>query len=101
MAKDEGRTVSVSSDAIEASVEPQFIVEHEGKFYVSVAVLEFDPKHPKLREVHKKGIERVASAFKGGRKVGAVMTGADTQTFIDTVAVQTYNPKPNRGRNKP
>lgn len=92
------RSVSVSKDATAAPSEPQFIVEHEGKYYVSLAVLEFDPKHPKLKEVHRKGIALVQAAYKSGRKVSAVMLPPSGETFIDFTAVQTIPWKPRRGR---
>ncbi len=40
------RSVYVSTSATEALGEPQFVIEHDGKIYLSVAVLEFDPGQP-------------------------------------------------------
>jgi hypothetical protein len=37
------RTVYISTASTPALGEPQFLIEHQGRIYLSVAVLEYDP----------------------------------------------------------
>jgi hypothetical protein len=46
-------TVTVSRHAITAFEEPRFLIEWEGKYYLTVAVLEYDPQHPELTEAQR------------------------------------------------
>ncbi len=39
----ERSTVIVSIDSVEAYAEPQFVLEFDGKIYVTAAVIEYDP----------------------------------------------------------
>jgi len=43
-----GRTVIVNPGGIRALEEPRFLIEWEDKYYLTVAVLEYDPQHPDL-----------------------------------------------------
>lgn len=52
------RTVSVSH-SITALEEPRFLLEVEGKLYLTLAVLEYDPKHPKITEQQRATIKQL------------------------------------------
>ena len=51
-----------------ASSSPNFIIEHDGRFYVTVGVLEYDPATKGLTDEQKRGIEDVRKMFNSGQK---------------------------------
>ncbi|MDP8912015.1 MAG: hypothetical protein M3N39_00395, partial [Pseudomonadota bacterium] len=67
MAKNQG-TVSVCSKSRLALEEPRFLIEADGKLYLTLAVLEYDPKHPKIRKEHEAIIEDLHVHLKKGAK---------------------------------
>jgi hypothetical protein len=88
------KSVVVSSRAITAWAEPQFVISHRGKYYVTGAVLEYDPatKEGDFRS----GTALVRKAFENGDRVDAVVI-TDSKSFIELAAVQTVvPPKPPR-----
>lgn len=91
MAQTEKGVVTISTQSATAWSEPQFIIEHEGKFYVTVAVLEFDPKSKEA--AYREGSQEVQSAFKKASKVNAGVAGA-AASFLDLTGVQTFRPPP-------
>lgn len=102
------RTVNVCRDGMTALEEPRFLLEAEGKLYLTVAVLEYDPKHPKItkaqaatiRELHEH-LER-GEHLVGGEKSRAVHFPSDRMTD-DVIGANTVGPGPGlrpRGRPK-
>jgi hypothetical protein len=66
--------VIVSRDGIRALEEPRFLIEADGKLYLTVAVLEYDPKHPELKDEHRKTIGDLQNHLQTGTKLQAVRT---------------------------
>jgi hypothetical protein len=57
--------------------EPKFIIKLGDKYYVSVAVLEYDPNHPGATQAQKEGAAHIAAAFDAGQpKLQAVQVSA-------------------------
>ena len=46
----------VQLPGITGQVAPNFLIEHKGKFYLTLAVLEYDPEHPDKTQEHHDGI---------------------------------------------
>jgi hypothetical protein len=68
-------TVIVSRDGIRALEEPRFLIEADGKLYLTVAVLEYDPKHPELKDEHRDAIAQLQTHLQTSEKVPAVKHG--------------------------
>jgi hypothetical protein len=68
-------TVIVSRDGIRALEEPRFLIEADGKLYLTVAVLEYDPNHPELKDEHRQSIGELQNQLETGEKVRAVKYG--------------------------
>lgn len=75
MAAGKRPTVIVSRDGIRALEEPRFLIEADGKLYLTVAVLEYDPKHPELKDEHRQAIGDLQHHLQTGEKVPAVRHG--------------------------
>ena len=43
--------------------EPQFIIAHDGKYYLTQSVWEYDPRHPAITEEQQIGIGEIADLF--------------------------------------
>ena len=68
-------TVIVGKDGIRALEEPRFLIEADGKLYLTVAVLEYDPGHPDLKDEHRRTISDLQSHLNTAPKVPAVQHG--------------------------
>jgi hypothetical protein len=64
--------VNVCGGGRAALNDPQFLIEHEGKLYLTLAVLEYDPKYPGLSEHQREDIEKLRSILKGSNLTGTV-----------------------------
>lgn len=73
----ERRTVSVSFDSVEAFADPQFVLEYEGKIYVTVGVVEYDPNEPDMDDDERSDLAELQAVLAGNRDVsGTVLGGA-------------------------
>ena len=82
------KTVIVSRDGIRALEEPRFLIESGGKLYLTVAVLEYDPKHPALKDEHRQAIGDLQKHLETAPKVPAVQHGPGTMS-MSLVAANT------------
>lgn len=71
----ERRTVSVSFDSVEAYAEPQFVLEFEGKIYVTVGVIEYDPGDPEMDEDERSDLAELQAMLEGPRIVSGTIVG--------------------------
>jgi hypothetical protein len=71
------QTVSVSRQDVTALEEPRFLIEQDGKLYLTVAVLEYDPKHPKISKEQAATIGDLQAHMKRGDQARAVHFPAD------------------------
>lgn len=69
------RTVSVSFDSVEAFAEPQFVVEHDGKIYVTVGVIEYDPNDREMDDDEKSDLAELQEMLRGRRDVTGTTVG--------------------------
>lgn len=63
------RSVYVSTSVTQALGEPQFLIEHDGKIYLSVAVLEYgadQPESARLRDMLAAGSPVKATVYSQG-----------------------------------
>ncbi|WP_375404192.1 hypothetical protein [uncultured Sphingomonas sp.] len=69
-----GAVVHVAADTILAYAEPSFIIERGGRYYVTTAVLEYDPNAPNLTPEQRDGVTQVEKLFRSGERgrVGVV-----------------------------
>jgi hypothetical protein len=51
---------------------PNFVIEHEGRLYVTLALLEYDPKAPNLSAEQKRGVKQMQQMFKEARQRGSL-----------------------------
>ena len=89
-------TVSVSRDAISALEEPRFLIESEGKLYVTAAVLEYDPEHPELQDEHRQSIDDLRREFETCEPVRAVRLGHGRMTAA-LIAANSVGPETGDG----
>jgi hypothetical protein len=71
------RTVSVSRQVVTALEEPRFLIELDGKLYLTAAVLEYDPNHPKINKGQAAMIGDLQGHMERGDQVRAVHFSAD------------------------
>lgn len=96
------RTVSVCQKSTTALEEPRFLLEVEGKLYLTLAVLEYDPKHPKITKAQAATIRELHEHLERGEQSRAVHFPSDRMTD-DVIGANTVGPGPvvrPRGRPK-
>ena len=64
--------VTVCHEGISALEEPRFLIQADGKLYLTAAVLEYDPEHPELQDEHRQTIGDLQRQLETGEKVPAV-----------------------------
>jgi len=62
----DGCVVQVATPEKYALNDPAFVIESDGRFYVAVAVLEFDPNAPDITPEEKEGVEQVSRMVRDG-----------------------------------
>ena len=53
--------------------EPAFVIEHDNKLYLTLGVLEYDPKQGGLSPEQKATIKKLKDKFKRGQKVSGAL----------------------------
>jgi len=66
----------VSLEVIEAFAEPKFVLEFEGKIYVTQAVLEYNPDDPSMNDDLRADVEELKAMLDGPRPVSGTVFGA-------------------------
>lgn len=51
-----------------AYTHPSFIVEQDGRYYVTVAVLEYDPKARGITKEQREGVAEIERLYRGGER---------------------------------
>ncbi len=72
----ERSTVIVSIDSVEAYAEPQFVLEFDGKIYVTAAVIEYDPGDSDMDEDERADLSELQAMLEGSRLVSGTVIGA-------------------------
>ncbi len=72
----ERSTVTISIDSVEAYAEPQFVLEFDGKIYVTAAVIEYDPGDPDMDEDERSDLAELQAMLDGSRLVRGTVIGA-------------------------
>jgi hypothetical protein len=68
------QTVTVSLESIEAYAEPQFVLEYDGKVYVTVGVVEFDPNED-MDDDERSDLAELQAMLEGERMVSGTVMG--------------------------
>lgn len=55
--------VTVQLPELIGLLSPTFVLKHEGKYYVTAAVLEYDPKHPNMTKEQEAGVAYIRDLF--------------------------------------
>jgi hypothetical protein len=71
MLMSEGEIVQVTHQSFAYS-RPNFVIEQDGRLYVTLAVLEYDPKAEDLSAEQKRGVKQMQELFEGAYKQGSV-----------------------------
>ena len=87
------QTVSVCRQGMTALEEPRFLVEADGKLYLTLAVLEYDPKHPKISKEQAATIRELHGHLERGEKSRAVHFPGDRMTD-EVIGANTVGPGP-------
>lgn len=87
------RTVSVCREGIPAIEEPRFLVEADGKLYLTLALLEYDPKSTKISMEQMATIRGLQEHMGKGDKAKAVFFPADRMSD-DVIAANMVGPGP-------
>ena len=90
------RTVSVCREGITAIEEPRFLLEADGKLYLTLAVLEYDPKHPKIKKEQLAAINGLKEHMEKGEPARAVYFPAGRLT-AGLIAANMVGPRPGGG----
>ncbi|MDQ8755484.1 hypothetical protein RCO27_04510 [Sphingosinicella sp. LHD-64] len=63
-----GRVVNVGTGAAAraALAEPQFLIEKDGKLYLTLAVLEYDPNHPDITQQQQASVTQLQTMLGSG-----------------------------------
>ena len=81
MDDNEGRcTVKIVTDATALS-RPSFIIKDAGRYYVSLAVWEYDPNAPHLTPEQKRDIDDLIQIFEHSRREGRVCEAAELISY--------------------
>ncbi len=73
-------TVTISTDSVEAYAEPQFVLEFDGKIYVTMAVIEFDPNDADMDEDERSDLSDLQGMLKGPRLASGTIIGAPRES---------------------
>jgi len=87
------QTVSVCAQGMTALEEPRFLVEADGKLYLTLAVLEYDPKHPKISKEQTATIRGLHEHLEKGTQSRAVHFPSDRMTD-EVIGANTVGPGP-------
>ena len=96
------RTVSVCREGMTALEEPRFLLEADGKLYLTLAVLEYDPKHPKITKEQAATIRELHGHLEKGERSRAVHFPSEQMTD-EVIGANMVGPGPvvrPRGRPK-
>lgn len=69
------KTVLVSSDGVEAYAEPKFVLEFDGKIYVTLGVLEYDPAEEPIDDDERSNLAELQAMLDGARPVTGTLFG--------------------------
>lgn len=72
----ERRTVTICTESVEAYAEPQFVLEFEGKIYVTMAVIEIDPNDEDMDEDERSDLSELQAMLDGSRLVSGTIIDA-------------------------
>ena len=70
------KTVWVSSEGIEGNADPKFVLEFEGKIYVTLGVLEYDPLDEEMDDDDRADLSELQGMLAGARPVSGTVYGA-------------------------
>jgi hypothetical protein len=92
------RTVTVCFQGLTALEEPNFLIEWEGKLYLTVAALEYDLEHPKITSEQRAKIKDLHGHL--DRKAGLLRAAHLAADQIDDsiIAANMQDPPPTRAR---
>lgn len=71
----ERQTVTICTESVEAFAEPQFVLEFDGKIYVTVAVIEIDPNDPEMDEDQRVDLSELQAMLNEGQPVRGTIMG--------------------------
>jgi len=78
----------------EALGSPNFVIEQNGRLYVAVAVLEYDPDSPGISAEQREGVAQIRRMFERAAKE-APLTGAELDpSWIASAGCMNTIPKP-------
>ncbi|HWH18557.1 MAG TPA: hypothetical protein VNT77_09535 [Allosphingosinicella sp.] len=63
MKQNDKKTVMVASSVTKGQAEPQFLIEHEGRLYLTLAVVDYDPDQPRFTAAQKKKLIDLRKRF--------------------------------------
>lgn len=72
----ERETITVSLESVEVYAEPQFVLEFDGKIYVTVGVVEFDPNDQDMDDDERADLADMEAMLNGPRPVSGTVMGA-------------------------
>ena len=76
---------------------PTFVIEHEGRLYVTLAVLEYDPKASGLSAEQKRGIKQMQELFRDANKMASSAAAAQIDVARLPIGPVNSGPPPGRG----
>lgn len=69
------KSVLVSSDSVEGYAEPKLVLEFDGKIYVTLAVLEYDPAAEDMDDDKRADLAELQDMLNGERPVSGTIFG--------------------------
>ena len=72
----ERETITVSLESVEVYAEPQFVLEFDGKIYVTIGVVEFDPNDDDMDDDERADLADMRALLDAQRPVSGTIMGA-------------------------
>lgn len=81
--------MTIDDQTNSAYAEPVFCIQHEGRYYLTLAVLEYDPNQPDMTPEQRKGVEQIEQLYQGTPQTESMMGVVRIPPFDGALAMNT------------
>lgn len=94
MTPEKREIVRVARESRAAFDAPQILIEYQGKYYLSTAMLEYDPNHPEISKEQAEDIETLGRILRQGLADGRGLQAVDLQAELAKQGPDLPSPPP-------